>query len=438
MLSRSIETYDDAVAYLDAHVGLGVRPGLERIRHLLELMGDPHLAYPVVHIAGTNGKTSTARMVSSLVAAHGLVVGTFTSPHLEAVEERFTVSGEVASREDFTQAIADVAPFAQVLESQTGEGPTYFELTVAAAFAYFAERAVDAAVVEVGLGGRLDATNVVEPAVAVVTSVGLDHTEYLGDTLSQIAREKLGIVKPDSVLVTGVLPDEIGAIAAARAEEVGVERRAAGVDFDVEEASLAVGGWFATLRGVYDTYADVFLPLHGRHQVQNLAVATAATEELFGRALDAEAVREGTADIQSPGRIEVAGHSPLVVLDGAHNESSMAVLAATLEDEFPDLEWTVVFGALGDKDVEQMLGLLEPFIGHLILTAADSPRAIPPEVLAADVARSLPDIERVEVVPQVPHAVAHALSGVDADGAVLITGSLYVVGEARPMVMAAH
>ncbi|MDH3500037.1 MAG: bifunctional folylpolyglutamate synthase/dihydrofolate synthase [Acidimicrobiia bacterium] len=425
-------TYIEAVAYLDAHVGLGVRPGLDRITRLLQLMGDPHLEIPVIHIAGTNGKTTTALLVSALITGHGLTTGTFTSPHLETIEERFRIDDEIATEEEFAQSIADVAPFADALEAEAGERPTYFELTAAAAFAFFAERAVDVAVVEVGLGGRLDATNVVRPEVAVVTTVGLDHTEYLGDTLERIAVEKLAIAKPGSVLITGELPDAVESIAEHHAAAEGLDRRAIERDFSVDESRLAVGGWVASVDGLHGQYEEVYLPLHGRHQVTNLAVAIAATEAFFGRELDTDAVQEAIAEVQSPGRIEVVRHDPLVVIDGAHNEASMAVLAETLEYEFPDLAWTVIFGVLGDKDIESMLGHLEPRIGRLIVTEADSPRSIPVGQLAAMVRRSLPDIASVEVAATVPDAVVEAMGTTDADGAILVTGSLYVVGEARP------
>ena len=425
-------TYGEALAYMEAHVGLGVKPGLERIERLLELMGDPHREMPVIHVAGTNGKTTTALLVSALIGAHGLNAGTFTSPHLETIEERFRVGPDIASPEEFTQALADVAPFVDVLEAESGERPTYFELTVAIAFAFFTERAADVAVVEVGLGGRLDATNVVRPDVAIVGHVGLDHTEYLGDTMAEIAAEKLAIAKPGSVLITGEFDGELVAIAEERAAALGIDHMQAGRDFSVTESRLAVGGWVASIDGLRREYADVYLPLHGQHQVANLAVAIAATEAFFDRELDADAVTESLAVVQSPGRIEVVRHNPLVVVDGAHNEASMAVLAQTLEAEFPDLEWTVVFGALGDKDIEAMLGHLEPQIGRIIVTEADNRRAIPVGQLAATIRRRLPDIDSVEVSATVPDAVADALGTTDADGAILVTGSLYVVGEARP------
>lgn len=431
MLSQP-RTYQEALAYLDAHVGLGVRPGLARISRLIELMGDPHRDIATVHIAGTNGKTTTALLLAAVISGHGLTTGTFTSPHLEKIEERFRIDDEVASPDDFTQSIADIAPFVDALEAETGERPTYFELTAAAAFAFFAERAVEAAVVEVGLGGRLDATSIVDPVVAVLTNVGLDHTEYLGDTVEEIALEKLAIAKPGSVLVTGALTDPVALVAGRYAAERGLAHCAFARDFGLNSAAMAVGGWMTSIDGALGRYDDIFLPLHGRHQVTNLAIAIAAAEQFFARPLDVEAVRDSIAAVHSPGRIEVVQHTPLVVIDGAHNEASMAALAATLADEFPDLSWTVIFGALGDKDIESMLGHLEPRIGRLVVTEADSPRSIPVGQLAAQIREKLPDIPNVDVAATVRDAVAEVMGTTDADGAVLVTGSLYVVGEARP------
>ena len=299
--------YDEAVAYLDRHIELGWKPGLERIHRLLEMMGSPHLRSPAIHITGTNGKTTVTTVASSVLDAMGLKSGTFTSPHLERVEERFKVAGETATPEQFAGAVTDVAPFVDLLEAETGERATYFELTTAAAFALFAHEAVDVAVVEVGMGGRLDATNVLESQVAVLTGVSIDHAEYLGATEIEIAREKLAILKTGGVLVTGALSDEVGLAADRRAEQVGTVRREVGRDFRIEDLRMSVGGWSYDLDGIYEQYDDLYVPLHGRHQAANAAVAVAAVEELFGRALPSEAVRDGLAGTTVPARMEVVG-----------------------------------------------------------------------------------------------------------------------------------
>ena len=304
-------------------------------------MGSPHRQYPVIHITGTNGKTTVARMAASLLGAMGLKVGTYTSPHLERIEERFDVGGEPASEEGFAQAIADIVPFVDLLEEQTGERPTYFELTTAGAFAHFAESAVDVGVIEVGLGGRLDATNVVQSQVAVLTGVSIEHVDYLGGTHESIAREKLAIVKPSSVLVTGRLPDEVIPMAEQKSDELGITHRAIDRDFHVADRRLAVGGWSIDLDGVYERYEELFVPLHGRHQTRNAAVAVAAVEELFGQGIADEVARDGMAATHSPGRIEVIGREPLTIVDGAHNPQAFEALSEALREEFPDLRWTL-------------------------------------------------------------------------------------------------
>jgi dihydrofolate synthase/folylpolyglutamate synthase len=430
-----ISTYDEAVAYIDRHIALGVKPGLERIDALLELMGRPQDIAPVVHVTGTNGKTTVSRMITALLSAHGLKVGTFTSPHLERIEERFAIDGEVAGREAFAQAIADVAPFVDILEGRTGERATYFELTAAGALAHFASNAVDVSVVEVGLGGRLDATNIIDAEVAVLTSVGLDHTSYLGNTIESIAAEKLAIVKEGAALVTGLIPDVVLGMAERRAAEQQGVWRAFGREFSVTSDLAVPGGRLTDIEGVHEAYGDIFVPLHGRHQVANLAVAVAAAEEMFGRPLSPEAVRDGAAAVRSPGRVEVVGSHPLVVLDGAHNEQAMEALAETLLEDFDGNSWNLVIGVLDDKDVRRMLSHLDGLVERVFVTAADSPRAMDPRALAAIVDEVLGDVV-VTVVPTVPRAVADALEATERDGALLVTGSLYVVGEARPLLTA--
>lgn len=429
----AVTTYREAVAFLDDHIGLGVRPGLDRMRELLGMLAAPHTAYPIIHITGSNGKTSTARIATALLAAHGLNVGTFTSPHLERVEERLAINNVSATQEEFAEAVADIEPFADLLEQRMGERPTYFELTAGAALAWFASRAVDVAVVEVGLGGRLDATNAADGQVAVVTGISLEHVSYLGDTIGGIAREKLAIAKPGKILVTGPMPDDADREAREHATAAEVKLQRYGHDYRLGEATRAVGGWVCEVEGIYDTYGDLYLPLHGRHQTVNLAVAVAAVEELFGRALAADAAIEGAAAVSSPGRLEVLGHQPLVVIDGAHNDEGFRALAAALVDEFPPFEWTVVMGVLGDKNLDGMLDHLKGSVVRFFATAPDSHRARPSQDIAEAAERVLsPGVEVIET-GDVVSAVAAARAALGPDEALLVTGSLYVVGEARPI-----
>jgi dihydrofolate synthase/folylpolyglutamate synthase len=424
--------YDESVSYLNSHIGQGIKPGLDRINALLDAMGRPDEGYPIVHIAGTNGKTSTARLATWLLVAHELNTGTYTSPHLQKLEERLAVNGRFATQEEFALAVSDAAAFADVLETQGSDASTYFELTTAAAFAFFADQAVNAGVLEVGLGGRLDATNVVDAEVCVVTSIGIEHTEYLGEDVATIAREKLGIVGPGSILVTGPLPDDALTEAESTAREFGIQHRHYGNDFSILGADRGIGGWLLTIEGAEEIYEDVFLPLHGRYQLTNLATAVAATEALMGRKLDIEAVRSAADIAFIPGRMEPISSSPLVMVDGAHNADGITTLVESIIEEFPTTRWQVVLGVMGDKNVEAMLERLKPITDGVIVTAPQSERAIEPAQLAQRVAASgIP----VLVADDVENAVDMAKAEAGPEGAVLVTGSLYLVGEVRDILV---
>lgn len=420
--------YSQAIAYLDSHIGAGVDPGLERIRLLVETMGSPHLGVPTIHVAGTNGKTSTTRLSALFLYAHGLSTGTYISPHLEFVEERLGVNGRIATPEELAQAVSDVAAFADILEERGRARFTYFELTTAMAFAFFAENAVEAAVVEVGLGGRLDATNVVDAEVAVVTGIGLEHTEYLGPDVLSIAAEKLAIAGPGSILVTGPMQPEVFDLASRRARELGIEHRAFGRDFSAE-ANRAVKGWQLHVKGAESDYPDLQLPVHGRHQTVNAAVAVAAVEALIGHRLDPAAAAEATSSFTAPGRMEPVATEPLVMLDGSHNADGFAVLEAALDEEFPTTRWVLVFGVMGDKDLEGMIGNVADRLDAVIATAPAGERTVPAAEVAARI-RSLVDVP-VEVVGDPVRALEVARQHAGADGAVLVAGSLYLAGEVR-------
>ena len=425
--------YPDALAYLDGHISHGIKPGLERINQLLDDMGRPDEGYPIIHVAGTNGKTSTSQLATLLLVAHGLNTGTYTSPHLQKVEERLAVNGRVATEEEFALAVSDVASFAD-LRVQAGEDPnTYFELTTAAAFAFFADQAVNAAVLEVGLGGRLDATNVVDAEVCVLTSIGIEHTEYLGEDVATIAGEKLAIAGANATLISGPLPDQALEVADGRARDLGIHHRHYGKDFSVLDAERGVGGWLVTILGAEETYEDLFLPLHGRYQLVNLANAVAATEALLGRKLDEEAVRDALAVATVPGRMEVLGTHPLVMVDGAHNADGVDALAESLDEEYPTTRWQLVLGVMGDKNVEAMVESLEPLLAGIIATAPKSERAVPPSVLAERIS----DLTDVAVIEAEDAEIALDMARAEAgpDGAVLVAGSLYLVGEARALLI---
>jgi len=398
------------------------------MRSLVDVLGQPQHDYPVIHITGTNGKGSTARMATALLAAHQLAVGTYTSPHLEHVTERISRNLEPIDPEELAGVLGELA----TLEDQRffAGRPSYFELLTAAAFAWFSQVAVDAAVVEVGLLGRYDATNVADGQVAVVTNVGKDHTDGVGDWRRRIAGEKAGIVKPGSHLVLGETSPDLRPVFTAEGPATTWVRD---VDFGVLTDRLALGGHVVDLRTPHGVLEEVFLPLHGAHQAQNAAVAVAAVEAFFDRPLDPGVVAEAFADLRIPGRFEVVHRAPLLVLDGAHNPDGARAAAATLADEF-DVAGTRrwVIGPLAGRDVDELLEAFGVRPGdHVVATTAPSPRGVP----AADVAKAAEARGAdAEAVADVDAAVAAAWGAATAAGEgdlVIVTGSLYVVGAAR-------
>lgn len=418
-----------AVAFLDARIGQGVKPGLDRISGLLDFMADPQLVYPVVHVAGTNGKTTVARLATDVLGAHGLGVGTFISPHLYRVEERISIGGRPLTEDQFVALLSENAWIVEEFERRAGEGVTYFELTAALAFAAFAAAAVDVAVIEVGLGGRWDATNVVDAAVSVVTGIAMDHVAFLGGSIAEIAAEKAAIVKDEGLLVTGPLPAAAEGPITAQVAATGARWFRFDDEFGIESLVPAVGGWSTDIRGVYAEYEELYLPLHGRHQVDNLATAIAACEAVLEHPLDREALTAALAATTSPARIEVVQRRPLVVVDGAHNEQGLEALARTIAAEFASKRWDLVVGMRGDRDVAALIAPLRGFTGRVWATEPDDPGAIP----AAEVAVAAGDVldAEVEVVSRVADAVTAAVAAAGDGGAVLVTGSLYVAAEAR-------
>jgi dihydrofolate synthase/folylpolyglutamate synthase len=396
---------------------------LERARQLLDAMGDPHRTYPLIHITGTNGKGSTAAITTQLLVARGLSVGTFSSPHLDRFNERMAWNGEPIS----DGALAEVLEGVALVESLLDDRPTWFELVTVAAYRWFADIAVDVAVVEVGLGGRWDTTNVADGQVAVVTNIGLDHVDVIGPTKKDIAEEKAGIVKPGSTLILGETDPELTPIFRSAGADVVWAR---GDEFDCYDNRVAVGGRLLDLRTPGATYDDAYLPLHGRHQGDNAAAAVSAVEAFFGTPLEEDVVAEGLAGVKWPGRLEVMSHRPLVVVDGAHNPDGARALSEALDEEFAAVETRViVIGSLAGRDPGEVLDALD--VGRARLVVACRPatgRALPAEDLArAAEARGV----RAVTAPTVAGAVDRALAEAGVDDLVLVTGSLYVVGEAR-------
>ncbi len=420
----------EAMAYLDAHAsydttGRVESPTVERIQRLMDVSGDPQLAYPVVHVTGTNGKGSTTQMVTRLLMAQGLTVGTYTSPHLERLNERISRNAEPITDEELADQISGIAQ----LEIVAGVRPTFFEIVTACAFRWFAELAVDVAVVEVGMLGRWDATNVCDAQVAVVTNIGMDHNEYAGPTRAHIAREKAGIVKPGSAVVIGETEPELVQIFR---DAGGAAALARGDDFDVVENQLALGGRLVDLRTPTTIYPEVFVPLHGTHQADNAAVALTAAEAFFAGPLHDDVVREGFAQVVMPGRFEVLGHQPLVIVDGAHNPAGADVAAQVFFDDFlPAGMSYLVVGCLKTRDVRELLSALRVEDFDVVLTCtAPSPRGLDSSVIAR-VAVELGCDEVIEsATPE--QACERALRLAGGDDAILVAGSLYVVGAARP------
>ena len=415
-------------------------PTLDRVREVCDLLGDPQHNYRVVHITGTNGKTSTARMVERLVREHGLRTGLFTSPHLTSVTERIAVDGVPVTPERFVELWQDVSPYIQMVDqrSQAAGGPrmSFFEVLTVMALAAFADAPVDVAVIEVGMGGTWDATNVVEADVAVITPVSLDHQAWLGDDLRDIAGEKSGIIKEHTELVLGEQEPDVDGVVLAAAAELGVRVVREGVDLEVADRLVAVGGQVIGLSTTGGRYPQMLLPLHGAHQAHNALLALAAVELLLrgGGALDSTVVESAFADADSPGRLESVRTSPTVLVDVAHNPSGAAALVAAVQEAFTFDRLVGVVGILQDKDAEQVLGVLEPLLTDVVITRSGSPRARDVGELA-EIAVEVFGPDRVHARERLDAAITLAVDLAETGGAsvagVLVTGSVTVVAEAR-------
>ncbi|MFS0703186.1 folylpolyglutamate synthase/dihydrofolate synthase family protein [Cellulomonas sp. 179-A 9B4 NHS] len=431
------EVYRGILARAPEH---DIDPELSRVRAVLELLGDPQRAFRSVHLTGTNGKTSTARMVERLLREHGLRTGRFTSPHLTRVNERIAIDGEPISDERFVEVWQDVAPYVHMVDARSAERGeprlSFFEVFVVMAYAAFADAPVDVAVVEVGMGGRWDATNVLDAEVAVITPVAMDHERYLGHSLVEIASEKVGIVKDGATLVLAQQTEDVDGVVLTAAAERGARVVREGVDVSVVERQVAVGGQLVALRGMGGVYTDVYLPLHGAHQAHNALLALVATEALLtgGAALDGDVVGAAFADATSPGRLEVVRSSPTVIVDGAHNPAGTEALVAGVEEAFAFQRLVGVVGVMADKDPESMLSVLEPVLDEVVVTQASSERALDVDDLA-EIAVEVFGEDRVHVAPRLPDAidvaVQRAEGEVERGAGVLVTGSILLVAEAR-------
>jgi folylpolyglutamate synthase/dihydrofolate synthase len=434
-----------------------IEPSLDRITALTALLGDPHRAYPVIHITGTNGKTSTARMTETLLRVRGLRTGLFTSPHLSSIRERICVDGVPLSAERFADAYDEVRPYLALVDQGQPAPLSFFEVLTAMAFAVFADAPVDVAVIEVGVGGTWDCTNVADGAVAVVTPISLDHERYLGNSVTSIASEKAGIIKPGAVAVLAQQPVDAAEVLLRRAAEVGATVAREGLEFGVTSRELAVGGQLIGIRGLLSGYEDLFLPLFGAYQAGNAACALAAVEAFSGAAatdgpdsaegepvaLDDELVRSAFAMMSSPGRLEVVRRSPIVVVDAAHNPAGMAATVTALTEAFAPDELIAILAVSEDKDVPGILDELEPIVSELVVTANSSPRSADPGKLA-ELAGAVFGPDRVRAAVRIDDAIELAVgladeadvrladrSGLPGTALVLITGSVITAGDAR-------
>ena len=413
-----------------------IEPTLERIAALVDILGSPQLTYPTIHIGGTNGKTTTTRMIDSLLFEMGLRTGRFTSPHLESYLERIAINTQPIDAKELIFSFNDISAYLDLMDTKFEHPISFFEAITALAFAAFAEHPIDVGVIEVGMGGLWDATNVVDADVSVIMPIGLDHTEYLGETLTEIAQTKAGIIKEGGFVVLAQQEPECAVELLKQAALVGADVAREGIEYSVISRSIAVGGQLLTIQGAKDVYSDIFIPLHGKHQASNAAAALVAVEAFFGdQELDIEAVRAGFANVTSPGRCEVVHRDPTIILDAAHNPHGASALADTIQSEFTFDDVIGIFAPMGDKDVRGILLELEQVMDSVIVTTNSSPRGMKVSELEL-IAAEIFGIDRVFSANSLTEAVDKAIKdsirplSEDTIG-ILITGSVVTAGEAR-------
>ena len=416
-----------------------IEPTLDRIAALVDMLGSPQLTYPTIHIGGTNGKTTTSRMIDSLLFEMGLRTGRFTSPHLESFLERIAINGQSIDAKALIFSFNDISAYLDLMDEKFDNPISFFEAITALAFAAFAEHPIDVGVIEVGMGGLWDATNVVDADVSVIMPIGLDHTEYLGETLTEIAQTKAGIIKEGGFVVLAQQEPECAVELMKQAALVGADIAREGIEYSVISRSVAVGGQLLTIQGTKEIYTDIFVPLHGKHQASNAAAALVAVEIFFGdQELDIEAVRAGFAQVTSPGRCEIVHRDPTVILDAAHNPHGAAALADTIQSEFTFDEVIGIFAPMGDKDVRGILLELEQVMDTVIVSANSSPRAmkiVALELMAIEIFGSDRVFTSETIATAIDKAVTDTIRPLSEDTiGILITGSVVSVGEARTIV----
>lgn len=416
-----------------------IAPTLERISALVDMLGSPQLTYPTIHIGGTNGKTTTSRMVDSLLFEMGLRTGRFTSPHLESYLERICINGQPIDAKEMIFSFNDISPYLDLMDTKFDNPISFFEAITALAFAAFAEHPIDVGVIEVGMGGQWDATNVVDADVSVIMPIGLDHMEYLGNTIAEIATTKAGIIKEQGFVVLAQQEPEAAVELLRRAAEVGADVAREGLEYSIDSRAIAVGGQLISITGLRGHYDDIFLPLHGKHQASNAAAALIAVEAFFGEQdLDIDAVRAGFANVTSPGRCEIIHRDPTIILDAAHNPHGAKAIAETIQSEFTFDDVTGVVALMADKDALGILQALEPIMNQVIVTTNSSERSMSVKDLEA-LAIQVFGADRVFAQPTLFDAIDKAIKDSvrplsEESLAILITGSVVTVGEARTAV----
>jgi dihydrofolate synthase / folylpolyglutamate synthase len=416
-----------------------IAPTLERISALVDMLGSPQLTYPTIHIGGTNGKTTTSRMVDSLLFEMGLRTGRFTSPHLESYLERICINGQPIDAKELIFSFNDISPYLDLMDTKFDNPISFFEAITALAFAAFAEHPIDVGVIEVGMGGQWDATNVVDADVSVIMPIGLDHMEYLGNTIAEIAITKAGIIKEQGFVVLAQQEPEAAVELLRRAAEVGADVAREGLEYSIDSRAIAVGGQLISITGLRGHYDDIFVPLHGKHQASNAAAALIAVEAFFGEQdLDIDAVRAGFANVTSPGRCEIVHRDPTIILDAAHNPHGAKAIAETIQSEFTFDDVTGIVALMADKDALGILQALEPIMNQIIVTTNSAARSMSVEDLDA-LATQVFGADRVFAQPTLSDAIDKAIKDSvrplsDESLAILITGSVVTVGEARTAV----
>ena len=416
-----------------------IAPTLERISALVDMLGSPQLTYPTIHIGGTNGKTTTSRMVDSLLFEMGLRTGRFTSPHLESYLERICINGQPIDAKEMIFSFNDISPYLDLMDTKFDNPISFFEAITALAFAAFAEHPIDVGVIEVGMGGQWDATNVVDADVSVIMPIGLDHMEYLGNTIADIAKTKAGIIKEQGFVVLAQQEPEAAVELLRRAAEVGADVAREGLEYSIDSRAIAVGGQLISITGLRGHYDEIFLPLHGKHQASNAAAALIAVEAFFGEQdLDIDAVRAGFANVSSPGRCEIIHRDPTIILDAAHNPHGAKAIAETIQSEFTFDDVTGIIALMADKDALGILQALEPIMNQVIVTTNSSERSMSVkdlEVLATQVFGADRVFTQPTLVEAIEKAIKDSVRPLSEESlAILITGSVVTVGEARTAV----